>query len=138
MPETRIEGSFDKQIRGIEMEVERVQRKLVMDIFNGLYQPGVSAIFSGYYKSNHRVMVGRGANARLSPAQRPRNATQFQFIDNVETARSEGLGKLDDIKIGSKTKIGTAVPYALEREAIDGTYQKAADIGLSKVDVVSG
>lgn len=133
----RIIGSFDEQFKAIAAEVARVHQKLVRDVYEGLLQPGVSRVFSGYYKSNHRIIVGENANAKLVPARRPETAAQFQFIDNVEIARTEELGKIKNIKVGSKVKVGTAVPYALTLEAIDGTYQKAADIGLSQVNVGS-
>ncbi len=138
MPQgARIVGSFNEQFKAIEMEVSRVQGKLVKDIYDGLLQPGVSRIFSGYYKSNHRVMVGSNASAKLVPSTRPKTASQFQFLDNVAIARNEELGKIGAIKVGSKVTIGTAVPYALELEARDATYQKAAAIGLSMVTVGS-
>ena len=136
MPQgARIVGSFNEQFKAIEMEVARVQGKLVRDIYDGLLQPGVSRIFSGYYKSNHRVMVGSNVGAKLVPSTRPKTASQFQFLDNVAIARNEELGKIGAIKVGSKVTIGTAVPYALELEARDATYQKAAAIGLSMVTV---
>lgn len=133
----RIIGSFNEQFKAIGAEVTRVQQKLVRDIYEGLLQPGVSRVFSGYYKSNHRIMIGKNANAKLAPGKRPETAAQFQFIDNVEAARAEELGKVKNVRLGSEVKVGTAVPYALELEARDGTYQKAHDIGLSQVAVGS-
>lgn len=131
----RIIGSFTQQFNTIKMEVERVHKKLARDTFEALFTPGVSRVFSGYYKSNHRVLVNKNSTANLIPAKRPSDAKQFQFIDNVEIARVTGLSKIDGIKAFSTTIIGTAVPYAGILEAVDSTYQKAADIALSKVDV---
>ena len=133
----RIVGSFTEQLKTIKLEVERVHKKLARDTFEALFIPGASRIFSGYYKSNHRVLVSRNSTAVLIPAKRPADAKQFQFIDNVEIARAFGLSKIKGIKAFSTTLIGTAVPYADVLEAVDSTYQKAADIALSKVDVGS-
>jgi len=133
----RIIGSFAEQFKVIKMEVERVHKKLARDTFETLFSPGLSRVFSGYYKSNHRVLVNKNSTAVLIPAKRPADAKQFQFIDNIEIARSTGLSKIEGIKAFSTTLIGTAVPYADVLEAVDSTYQKAADIALSKVDVGS-
>ena len=133
----RIIGSFTEQLKTIKVEVERVHKKLARDTFEALFTPGASRIFSGYYKSNHRVLVNKNSTAVLIPAKRPDDAKLFQFLDNVETARSTGLSKIEGIKAFSTTIIGTAVPYASVLEAVDSTYQKAADIALSKVDVGS-
>ncbi|KKL16666.1 hypothetical protein LCGC14_2493300 [marine sediment metagenome] len=133
----RIIGSFAEQLKTIKLEVERVHKKLARDTFEALFIPGASRIFSGYYKSNHRVLVNKSSTANLIPAKRPADAKQFQFLDNVEIARATGLSKIDGIKAFSTTLIGTAVPYANILEAVDSTYQKAADIALSKVDVGS-
>lgn len=132
-----LKGSFASQLKTIKVEVERVHQKLARDVFNALFIPGISRIFSGYYKSNHRVLIAKNSTARLTPAKRPANAESLQFLDNIETARAEGLTKTKNIKAFSTTLIGTAVPYANILEAVDSTYQKAADIGLSKVDVGS-
>jgi len=131
----RIIGSFAEQLKTIKLEVERVHKKLARDTFEALFIPGASRIFSGYYKSNHRVLVNKSSTANLIPAKRPDDAKSLQFLDNVEIARATGLSKIDGIKAFSTTLIGTAVPYANILEAVDSTYQKAADIALSKVDV---
>lgn len=133
----RIIGSFTEQLKVVKLEVERVHKKLARDAFEALFVPGMSRVFSGYYKSNHRVMTQKNSTAALIPAKRPADAKQFQFIDNVEVARALGLSKIEGIKAFSTTLIGTAVPYADVLEAVDSTYQKAADIALSKVDVGS-
>ncbi len=131
----RIIGSFAPQLKAVKMEVERVHKKLAKDMFDALFTPGASRIFSGYYKSNHRVLVNKNSTAVLIPAKRPADAKALQFLDNVEAARSLGLSKIEGIKAFSTTLIGTAVPYAGILEAVDSTYQKAADVALSKVDV---
>jgi len=132
-----LKGSFAPAFAEIRKEVQRVHQNLARDTFNALFTPGVSRIFSGYYKSNHRVLTAKNSTARLTPAKRPDSPEIFQFIDNVENARAEGLSKVENIKAFSTTVIGTAVPYADTLEAIDSTYQKASEIGLSKVDVKS-
>ena len=133
----RIIGSFAEQLKAIKLEVERVHKKLAKDTFDALFIPGASRIFSGYYKSNHRVLVQKNSTAVLIPAKRPDDAKSLQFLDNVEIARAFGLSKIEGIKAFSTTLIGTAVPYAGILEAVDSTYQKSADIALSKVDVGS-
>ncbi len=132
-----LKGSFAPALKSIKLEVERVHKKLARDAFEALFIPGASRIFSGYYKSNHRVLVNKNSTAVLIPAKRPSDAKSLQFLDNVESARSLGLSKIEGIKAFSTTLIGTAVPYANILEAVDSTYQKAADIALSKVDVGS-
>ncbi len=114
-----IKGSFDEQIKSIEDAVLKAHKNTLREIYEALLSPGISRVFSGYFKSNHRVILGKTGSARLVPATRPNDATSLQFIDNVEAARAEELAKIASIKPFTESSIGTAVPYAEILEAVD-------------------
>ena len=115
--------------------VVALHKRTVVLVYDALIDN--SRIFSGYYMSNHRIGIGELSSAELDPDERPEDVQAFAFIDNVLRARNSELNKIDALQdrgIGDFTTvfIGTAVPYALELEARDATYNKAVAEGASK------
>ena len=118
---------LEVQLSKVEEEILQVQIKIVRKIYDRIIFN--SRILSGYYKSNHRIMVS-GSNAKLEPSVRPKNVEALQFVDNIESTRQRELAKLTRVKkLGLSIRIGTAVPYALELEARDATYQRSVAEG---------
>lgn len=132
----QFEREMDKAFReAVIKPVVALHKKTVVLIYDALLDN--SAIFSGYYMSNHRIGIGGLSDALLEPSERPDDVVPFAFIDNVLRARNAELNKIDALQdrgIGDFTTvvIGTAVPYADELEARDATYNKAAAEGSSK------
>ena len=115
--------------------VVKLHKKTIVLIYDALLEN--SAIFSGYYMSNHRIGIGDLTDASLDPSERPEDVLPFAFIDNVLRARNQELNKIDALQDRSiddftTVVIGTAVPYAEELEARDATYNKAAAEGASQ------
>lgn len=132
----QFERDMDKAFReAVIKPVVRLHKITITLIYDALLQN--SAIFSGYYMSNHRIGIGDLTDAALDPSERPEDVLPFAFIDNVLRARNQELNKIDALQdrgIGDFTTvvIGTAVPYAEELEARDATYNKAAAEGSAQ------
>ena len=130
------ERQMDRAFReAVIKPVVKLHKMTVVLVYDAIIDN--SAIFSGYYMSNHRIGIPVLADALLDPKERPDDVLPFAFIDNVLRARNSELNKLDALRdrgIGDFTTvvIGTAVPYAEELEARDGTYNKAAAEGSAE------
>ena len=127
------ERAMDTAFREAVIEpVVRLHKVTVTLVYDALLDN--SAIFSGYFMSNHRIGIPVLDDAELDPAERPDDVQAFQYIDNVLRTRNAELNKLNALPargIGDFTTvvIGTAVPYAEELESRDATYNKAAAEG---------
>lgn len=99
-----------------------------------------SPIFSGYYKSNHRILIrsgggqfkkGAGASgtAKLFPSERPPDAKRLQFEENIETARQEELNKLDSLQLGDIIVFTTNVPYADQLSSVYTGLEASITVG---------
>lgn len=129
----QFERDMDKAFReAVVKPVVKLHKITIELIYDALIQN--SAIFSGYYMSNHRIGIGDLTDALLDPPERPEDVLPFAFIDNVLRTRNQELDKTDALRdrgIGDFTTvvIGTAVPYAEELEARDRTYNNATAEG---------
>ena len=133
---------FTKDLREILDEVKfnttRRIRKVVREVFEQVVED--SPVFSGYYASNHNVLIRAasgqfgigGGRAGLTPGVRPVDAVRNQFADNIESNRSNQLAKVGSVQVGDVILIATEVPYANEVEQTHGVYAGvAAGFGLS-------
>ncbi len=128
--------SFGKQIdvaiKDAVFETEQEFKKVAQNAFDEIQKR--SPIWSGYYKSNHRVTVrsARGTfktgGVKLVPSTKPEFPEALSFIDNVEKARAEELAKIDRLELGDTFEISTIVPYADEVEIKHRVYSAAEAI----------
>ena len=133
---------FTKDIREITKGVESIVNKSIQEFVEEVFNEVVSAspVFSGYYASNHNILIraasgqfgSGGGRAGLNPGVRPDDAVRGQFGDNIESNRSNQLAKIDAIQVGDVILIATEVPYANEVEQTHGVYAGvAAGLGLT-------
>ncbi len=119
-----------KQIDGLISDAEMIAAERFRKVARDAYDEVVngSPIWSGYYKSNHRITIrnARGqfkvGGVKLLPSQKPDFPEIFLFIGNIETARSTELAKLSRLEIGDSVQITTLVPYADEVELKHRVY----------------
>ena len=119
-----------KQIEGLISEAEMTASELFRKVVRNAYDEVInnSPIWSGYYKSNHRITVRNSkgqfkvGGVKLFPTQKPDFAEIFTYISNIETARSTELAKLSKLEIGDSAQITTLVPYADEVELKHRVY----------------
>ncbi len=119
-----------KQIEGLISEAEMTASELFRKVVRNAYDEVInnSPIWSGYYKSNHRITVRNSkgqfkvGGVKLFPTQKPDFAEIFTYIGNIETARSTELAKLSKLEIGDSAQITTLVPYADEVELKHRVY----------------
>lgn len=122
----QFDAALKEQWEELEKAITEEFKELVRITYDMVLQN--SAVWSGYYKSNHRINFGDGDFlAELEPEQRPDDAMPGIFIANIETARTKEFGILEGLKEeDSVVSIGTAVPYARKLELRDGTYTNAS------------
>ncbi len=123
---------IEKAITQVEAEAAVIFREVVRTAYDAVLSN--SPIWSGYYKSNHRITVrsSKGqfkvGGVKLSPTIKPEFPEIFAFIGNIETARSTELAKLSKLEIGDTAQITTRVPYADEVELKHRVYSNTEAI----------
>ncbi len=123
-----VEKQLNKIIKEVEEEAAQVFRKVVKDAYDHLISPGVSPVWSGYYKSNHRITIRsakgqfKTGGVKLFPTEKPEFPEVLIYIDNVQRTAAIELRKLDKLEIGDTAQISTSVPYADEVELIHQVY----------------
>ena len=127
---------FTKDTRKIMDEVKeettRIIKAKVKEVFRDVV--GASPVFSGYYASNHNILLraasgqfgSSGGRAGLTPGVRPPNAIRGQFADNIGANTSKQLAKVKSIRVGDVILIATEVPYAEQVETDRGVYAGVA------------
>ncbi len=110
-------------------ETEKEIRTFAEKIYDNILSS--PAFITGYYRSNHRIIVrdekGRfktAGTAKLSPTQKPSDAGPASLDISAQT-RNEEFAKLKNFKIGDIITITTRVPYAEDVERNHGTYAGA-------------
>lgn len=121
-----VKKQLDGLISDVETQATELFREVVRNAYDGVINN--SPIWSGYYKSNHRINV-KGAKGqfktggvKLFPTQKPDFPEIFAYIGNIETARSTELAKLSKLEIGDFVQIDNIVPYADEVELKHRVY----------------
>lgn len=133
-PGIRIE-TLDKQFKKIiddaTGQVLAAQVKQSEDILESLVFD--SPIFTGYYASNHRVLIRSATGqfkttgiAKLVPSEKPSGTPREAFVGNIGPALIEEIAKLKRLELGDVVVITTRVPYADEVERNHGVYSGVA------------
>lgn len=127
----KFEAQWEAQLQRIEDEIIiPLQARFAELLLVNLQQ--VSPKYSGYYASNHRIVL-EGNNFKLNPPQRRANEERGVYLGNIAASRTEEVSKLQDrqaLKGVVNIKVGTAVPYAVKgnstlylERSVEATYQ---------------
>ena len=121
-----VKKQLDQLVDDAEHSATLNFRRIVRNAYDEVIN--ISPVWSGYYKSNHRITVRsakgqfKAGGVKLFPTQKPDFPEVLTFIGNIETARSTELAKLDRLEIGDTAQITTSVPYADEVELKHRVY----------------
>lgn len=138
-------NTLDKELKeiisGIEHAVLTLQKDQVEKIYKALVGVPPRPVWTGYYASNHRIILRKGTRAltgmggggqftaggvaKLFPSVKP-SSEKGSLVGNIGPATIEELGKLDRLILGDTVLITTRVPYADDVERNHGVYSGVA------------
>lgn len=122
---SQFERDMDEQfVEHVEKPLVEAQKITVEEVYDRILDR--APVWSGYYKSNHRIMLSGDSEAELDPADKIEHAEQGTYLGNVERARSQEFNKLQDIEPYSIVTVGTAVSYAGDVEVRHAVYAQGA------------
>ena len=110
-----------KQLRGILIAITEELEEEVRSFGEGMYRElvSISPVVTGYYKSNHRIILrdGKGrfktaGTAKRSPLKK--DTAEPGALDTSAETTAEELAKLKKLKLGDIITITTTVPYAFD------------------------
>ncbi len=125
----QIQKQIDLAMKDMEKQVVVEFERVATNAYDNLLKN--SPVWSGYYKSNHRIVLRNskgqfktGGTLKLLPQQKEEFPEVLKFIGNIEQARNEELSKLSKLELGDILTIATRVPYADEVEQKHRPYSQ--------------